>query len=105
MEKSVTTADSAYPTAIAVILILVFVVEQIAFETRVFAETTVTVLTSRLYRLTGVAQNAYQFCDFFSVYSVTFPLVVAESARVYFVAAGCLKTNDFHYLNLFNEPL
>lgn len=88
MEKSSSTADPAYPAAIAVVLIPVFVVEEIADETRVFAETAVTVLASGLHRLTGVAQDAYQLRDFLSVHRVSLPFVVAESTRVYFVAAG-----------------
>lgn len=88
VEKSSSTADPAYPAAIAVVLIPVFVVEEIADETRVFAETAVTVLASGLHRLTGVAQDAYQLRDFLSVHRVSLPFVVAESTRVYFVAAG-----------------
>lgn len=97
VEESVTTADSAYPAAVAVILILILVVEQIAFEARVFAEPTVAVLASGLYRLAGVAQHAYQLRNFFSVHRVRLLFIVAESTRVHFVAAGRLETININY--------
>lgn len=98
VKESVATADPAYSAAVTVILILVFVVEQIAFEARVFAEPAVAVLASGLYRLTGVAQHAYQLRDFLSVYRVGLLFIVTKPTRVHFVATGCLKTKVFkHY--------
>lgn len=55
VEKSGATADPAYPATIAVVLVPVFVVEEIAYKTRVFAEPAVAVLASSLHRLTGIA--------------------------------------------------
>ena len=89
VKESVATADPAYSAAVTVILILVFVVEQIAFEARVFAEPAVAVLASGLYRLTGVAQHAYQLRDFLSVYRVGLLFIVTKPTRVHFVATGC----------------
>lgn len=89
VEKSVATAEPAYTAAVTVILILVLVVEQIAFETRVLAEPAMAVLASGLNRLTRVAQNAYQLRHFFSVHHVRLLFVVTVSTRVYLVATWC----------------
>lgn len=91
VKESVTAADPTYSTAVAVILILVLVVKEIALQAGVFAELTMAVLTSGLDRLTGVATNAYQFCDLFPVHCVRLLLVVTKSACVYLVAAGSLQ--------------
>lgn len=103
VKESVASADPAYTAAVAVILILVVVVEEIALEASVLAETAVTVLASRLDRLTRVAQDAYQLRHFLSVDRVGLLLVVTETTGVHLVATGGLQSIKSNEINVNNN--
>lgn len=91
VEESVATTDPAYAATVAMVLILILVVEEIALEARVLAEPTVAILTRGLHRLTGVAEDAYQLRHFLPVHHVRLLLVVAKPACVHLVATRSLR--------------
>lgn len=89
VEKLIPAANSANPAAIAMVLPPVLVIEEVALEAGVLAESTMAVLAGRLNRLTCVAEDAYQFGYFLPIDRVTLAYVVAEPTRVYLIAARC----------------
>lgn len=91
MEKSTPASDSANTATFTVILVSIFVIEQITYQTGVPSKTHSTHFALRLHSLPPVAFGANQFRNRSSVEKVSLVFIVTVPAHVELVTTWCHK--------------
>lgn len=96
MKEAILAPDPANSARLAVVLVLVVVIEEIADEACVFAESRSALFTIRLHLLARVTLRADQLHELLSVECVRLGVIVTEATRVDLPAARALEeTKEF----------
>lgn len=105
MKEAVFASDPANAARLAVVLVLVVVIEEIADEASIFAESRAALFTICLHLLARVTLGADQLHELLSVECVRLGVIVTEATRVDLPTARALEeTKEFFWkINLFLE--
>lgn len=100
MKEAVLASDPANSARLAVVLVLVVVIEEIADQASIFPESRAALFTIYLHFLASVALRADQLHELLSVECVRLGVIVTEATRVDLPTARALEeTKEFFFGN------
>lgn len=91
MEEPIAASYTTYAASVAVILLLIFIIKQVADQTSVLSKPNSTVLAFWLHLLSCVTLGAYQLCNSLPIEIVLFVFIMTVTADVHFVTAWSHK--------------